>query len=309
MNRRVSTLGALTATAAMVAMTAAPAAAVDTLEDYLSEAEAAEYAGRRIVVTTWDGDAEVGIYDVTHAGDVTVIGDGQTSVSSGKVAAEDRGVAVLDWSRSGLADRYTVVEVGSVERIGRDARAVDVYEGNFLRASITFDVSTGAPLVTQMYDTDGDLFRYSAMLDFDDRPNVVYRDMVSTGREYDVMVPVVDPELPAELSEYRRTDAYRGADDWMHTFYSDGLFSFSVFETKNAVTLSEFANAGTFESGKRTYSLLVQPTEVWVTWRTGTTTMVLVGDLPPDHLEDVLSELPSPDKPGFLKRLWRGIFG
>jgi negative regulator of sigma E activity len=293
----------------MVAMTAAPAAAIDTLEDYLAEAEASEYAGRRIVMTTWNGDAEVGIYDVTHAGDVTVIGDGHTSVSSGKVAVEDGGVTVLDWSRSGLADRYTVIEVGAVERIGRDARAIEVYEGTFLRAAVTFDEATGAPLATQMYDADGDLFRYSAMLDFDDRPNVIYRDITATGLEYDVMVPVADPLLPAELSGYQRTDAYRSADNWMHTFYSDGLFSFSVFEAGRAVTLSEFAAAGTFESGNRSYSLLVRPTDVWVSWRTGGTTMVLVGDLPPDHLDDVLSDLPAPDKPGFLKRLWRGLFG
>ncbi|MDJ0960040.1 MAG: hypothetical protein QNJ88_05240 [Acidimicrobiia bacterium] len=309
MNRRLSALGTITAVAALIAVTAGPAAAIDTLEDYLAEAESAEYAGRRIVMTSWDGDAEVGIYDVTHAGDVTVIGDGQTRVSSGKVAAEDGGVAVLGWSQSGLADRYSVVEVGAVERIGRDASAIDVFEGSLLRASITFDEATGAPLVTQMYDADGGLFRYSAMLDFDDRPNVVYRDITSTDREYDVMVPVADPKLPAELAGYQRTDAYRGADDWMHTFYSDGLFSFSIFEAGGAVTLNEFADAGTFEADNRTYSLLVRPTEVWVTWRAGGTTMVLVGDLPPDHLAEVLTELPAPDKPGFLRRLWRGIFG
>ena len=309
MKRRLSAWVVIAATIAMVAMTAAPAAAIDTLEDYLADAEAAEYAGRRLVMTTWAGDAEVGIYDVTHAGDVTVIGDGQTSVSSGKVAAEGGGVSVLDWSRSGLADRYSVVEVGAVERIGREARAVDIYEGNLRRAAITFDDATGAPLVTQMYDADGDLFRYSAMLDFDDRPNVVYRDIETTGLDYDVMVPVADPSMPVELAGYQRTDAYRSADDWMHTFYSDGLFSFSVFEAGKAVTLSEFAAAGTFESGRRSYSLLVRPTEIWVTWRTGGTTMVLVGDLPPDHLENVLADLPEPDRPGFLKRLWRGIFG
>lgn len=309
MSRRFAVLGVLTATVAMIALTAGPAAAIDTLEDYLAEAEAAEYSGRRIVMTSWDGDTEVGIYNVTHAGDVTVIGDGQTSVSSGKVAAEDGGVAVLDWSRSGLADRYTVIEVGAVERIGRHARAIDVYEGERLRASLTFDEATGAPLATQMYDADGDVFRYSAMLDFDDRPNVVYRDIAATGREYDVMVPVADPQRPAELFGYQRTDAYRGADDWMQTFYTDGLFSFSIFEAGRAVTLSEFTDAVTFTTGGNDYSLLVRPTEIWVTWRTGRATMVLVGDLPPGHLENVLAELPDPDKPGFLQRLWRGLFG
>ena len=69
MNRRLSALGTIIAAVALIAVTAGPAAAIDTLEDYLAEAESAEYSGRRIVMTSWDGDAEVGIYDVTHAGD------------------------------------------------------------------------------------------------------------------------------------------------------------------------------------------------------------------------------------------------
>ena len=35
----------------LIALPASPAAAFDTLEDYLAEAESAEYSGRRIVIT------------------------------------------------------------------------------------------------------------------------------------------------------------------------------------------------------------------------------------------------------------------
>ena len=95
------------------------------------------------------------------------MGDGQTQVSNGKVAAEDAAVAVPAWSRSSLAERYTVVETGAVRRLGRTAEGIEVYEGDLLRAAIVFDEETGAPLLTQLYDGDGGLFRYSAMLDFD----------------------------------------------------------------------------------------------------------------------------------------------
>jgi hypothetical protein len=36
---------------------------------------------------------------------------------------------------------------------------------------------------------------------------------------------------------------------------------------------------------------------------------VLVGDLPPDHLEAALGELPMPSRGNIFSRLWNGIFG
>ena len=303
--RRVITVVA--AGVAVAATLAVPAFAADTLEEYLSEAGDAEYAGRRIVMTSWDGDSEVGVYDVTHTSEVTVIGDNQAQVSGGKLTADDVAVAVAAWSRSSLADRYAIVETGAVERLGRTARALEVYEDDLLRATIIFDGTTGAPLLTQIFDATGETYRYSAMLDFDDRPELVYRDIVAKGRDYQLMLPV--PELPSTLAGYVRTDAYRAADDWIHTFYADGLFSFSVFETAGSITPAGFGDAVEFEAAGGTYDVLVRPTEVWVTWQTARATMVLVGDLPPDHLEEVLDTLPEPDRAGFFKRLWRNIFG
>ena len=37
--------------------------------------------------------------------------------------------------------------------------------------------------------------------------------------------------------------------------------------------------------------------------------MALVGDLPPDLHEAVLSEMPHPEDPGFFRRWWRSLFG
>ena len=142
-----------------------------------------------------------------------------------------------------------------------------------------------------------------------DQPNLVYAEIGTAGRDYEVMVPAGDSWLPPAISGYTRTDTYRGTDDWLQSFYSDGLFSFSVFEAVGSITLNQFRNAESFDAGGIEYDLLVRPTEVWVTWRSSGATFVLVGDLPPDHLDDVLGGLPAPDRPGLLKRLWRGIFG
>ena len=57
------------------------------------------------------------------------------------------------------------------------------------------------------------------------------------------------------------------------------------------------------------YLQMVTPSEVWVAWRHDGSTFLLVGDLPPDHIVRVLSELPQPEGANLLSRLWRGLFG
>ena len=48
---------------------------------------------------------------------------------------------------------------------------------------------------------------------------------------------------------------------------------------------------------------------MWVQWSSDPYTYVLVGDLPPDHLQQVLSELPRPTSRNILSRIWQGLFG
>ena len=73
--------GLVTAT---VLATAVPVAAED-LDDYLREADQAEYAGRRIVVTMWDGESRAQIFEVVHAGDTMIVNGGESVVGYGKL--------------------------------------------------------------------------------------------------------------------------------------------------------------------------------------------------------------------------------
>jgi hypothetical protein len=115
--------------------------------------------------------------------------------------------------------------------------------------------------------------------------------------------------LPESVAGYRRADVYAAGRDSIHAFYSDGLFSFSVFESPRTGLPAAFERATVFEvSGKR-YRRLVTPTSVWVHWDAPDRSYLLVGDLPPDHLMGVLQRLPAPGQRGFLVRLWRALFG
>ncbi|MDX1450854.1 MAG: hypothetical protein R3246_17520, partial [Acidimicrobiia bacterium] len=115
--------------------------------------------------------------------------------------------------------------------------------------------------------------------------------------------------LPHDAAGYVRADTYAGPDDTIQAFFTDGLFSFSLFELDANVPLDRFDEAPTIELAGSTYKRLVTPTDIWVSWESGDTAYVLIGDLPGDHLEQVLDVLPEPRSRGLLSRLWSGLFG
>lgn len=306
--RRAMVVGlVVTATLASVA----PAFASD-LEDYLEGAAAAEYSGRRIIITMWDGESQAGIFQVSHVSHMTVVGSTEDGslVGSGKVSdGTDDAVMVPEWSRYSANDRYTTTDPVATARLGRAAEIVEVLENGVVRARFTFDALTRVPLATEIFGGDGRLFRYSAMLEFDPNPGLSYATVQAMGDVYDVMLPVEGSSLPASAAGYVRADTYSGPDEAIQAFFTDGLFSFSLFEVDAGARLDRFEGAPAVSLNGSSYRRLITPTDVWVTWDAGDVAYVLVGDLPPDHLEQVLAELPQPHGTSLLTRLWRGIFG
>ena len=296
-------------TGATFAAGIAPASATD-LEDYLESAAAAEYSGRRIIVTLFEGESQAGIFVVTHLSRMTVIGTGGEGslVGSGKVSGDDA-VMIPEWSRYAGNDRYGTGEPVPTVRLGRNAEMIEVFEDGAVRARFTFDSLTRVPLATEIFDGDGELFRYSALLEFNLSPDLSYAEMEAMEASYDVMFPVDVTSLPHEAAGYVRADTYAGPDDTVQAFFTDGLFSFSLFEVDADARLDRFDGAPTIELNGAEYRRLLTPTEFWITWEAGDVAYVLVGDLPPDHLEEVVAELPEPQQRSLLSRLWRGIVG
>ena len=120
------------------------------------------------------------------------------------------------------------------------------------------------------------------------------------------MLPVDSETLPMQTAGYTRADTYAGPDNTVQAFYTDGLFKFSIFEIDGSADLDGFAESTVFDGD---YVQRVDPSELWVAWKRGGSTFVLVGDLPPDHLAQVLTDLPAPDSDSIISRIWRGIFG
>jgi negative regulator of sigma E activity len=170
------------------------------------------------------------------------------------------------------------------------------------------DDETSVPLSTEVLDGRGRVFRMAALVTLSpgapEAPEMPEMEMMGTART------VTAPEaLPAEVAGYVRADVYDGGEQMIQAFYTDGLFSFSVFESPRTGRPAAFDLATEFLVSGHAYRRIVAPTTVWVHWNAPDRTYVLVGDLPPDHLARVLGDLPEPGQRNWLVRLWRRLFG
>lgn len=308
---RVLTLGSM---AGLVMLISAQAATADQLDDYLAEAADAVFAGRQATWCSFSGHTEFNVVSIEHAGALLMvedgdspqmIGEGRSSVHGGSGV----GVAISDWSSVSSSGRYSTAAVVTEQRQGREVVVVTVNEGDQIRAQIWFDEMTGASLGSEVYDGDGEVFRLSWMLDFDPNPRKIFTMMGDDGSVFDMVVAADASDLPESVAGYSRVDTYAGPDESVHAFYADGLFSFSVFIIEGQVTTSPFADADVMNAAGSEYRWLLTPSDLWAQWASNGSTYVLVGDLPPDHLEEVLGELPRPSTRNIFSRLWRGLFG
>ncbi len=285
------------------------------LEDFLRGAAAAEFSGQQVVVTFTDGETAAGFYEVTQSGGFTMLeaDSGMAMMGEGRVSSADGGgeghLRVADWSAWRLSDRYSLGSVDRTIRLGRPASLVTIFEDGLLRTRMAFDNETGAPMLSEVYDGSGALFRIAMVTGFS--AEVVTSRMGDTGNldEYTMLMPAPMFRLPESAGGYWRADTYQGPDLSLHAFYTDGLFSFSVFELDSRAKAGPLEDGAEVEIDDRRYRRVIDPGGVWIFWRAPDNSYLLVGDLPPDHLDEVLPDLPHPGRPNVFKRIWRGLFG
>ena len=300
-------------TALLLMLSAASAVADDSLQDYLDDAAEASYAGQQATWCSFGGKTKFSVVSVEHAGAMVMLeSQGSAQVLGGGTASTHgtgNGLALADWSPVDLASRYEAAEVEASFRLGRDVLVVTVNENGKIRARIWFDEDTHAALGSEVYDGNEDLFRLSWMLDFDPNPRRIYSVLRDNEPVYDLVVVSNADALPPRVGGYEKVDTYAGPDDSAHAYYSDGLFSFSVFVITGEGASGPFVDADTIRLPSGSYRWILTPADLWVQWSGAGRTYVLVGDLPPDHLETVLDELPRPSRGNIFSRLWNGIFG
>lgn len=307
--RRLAILGSLVAASILVAT---PVVA-DDLDEYLEKADAATYSGRRVVRTTWDGVERMGFVDVERLGGMAMVSLGQTymMVGDGKIHALGSPQAALSYvhdSSTPVNHDYQVAMGDATTHLGRSAAVMEISENGVLRMRMVVDTGTSAPLETEVFDDEANLFRYSTMVEFS--PSAPAMDDYEDEGEYQMMVPLDEALVPAAAGRYGLIDVYGGPADGQQAFYGDGLFTFSLFAIDGRTDINEVAaNGRVWSIDGFDYVRIVAAAEVWVLWNAPDSTYALVGDLPPDHLEDVLGDLPRPGQPNWFSRVWARLFG
>ena len=312
--RRILTIGGLVVVFSIAAV--APVLADDLVDDlagYLADAGEAVYSGRRVVGTTWDGYESVGIVEIQHLGGMATMGSGSShaTIGDGRLYLDgptEAAVSFIGATQLDPTDRYALSFGEATEHLGRRARVLEITEAGFLRMRAIVDESTSAPVATEVYADDGTVFRYSSMIEFSVS---VDPEMAMTDEHvYEMMLSVEQVGLPTNAAGYQLVDAYVGPHGAHQAFYTDGLFSFSVFTSKGRVNWEAVIEGELpYAVGVDSYLRVINPASLWVLWNAPGTTVALVGDLPPGHLEQVLAELPRPGVDPWMKRMWRRLFG
>jgi hypothetical protein len=284
------------------------------LGELLEGSQDASYTAEQIIsCSTPDGERDALVRVDQAEGEIRVssstAGDVEVTAGSGEWSVTSQGGLVAEASVSeGSAKSdplYSVEELEAVEYLGRAAMEYLLVRDGEPRARLVVDEETGAMVQAVTLDVEGEVYCERRFVSFaTEAPEI---EDLEVGPEQAVAAePVADPSLPEEIAGFELLDQYEDEDGVRFAYYSDGFFSFAVFETERAVALPE---ATVVEVGSGTYRRVFTAGQVTYVWETLSGGVALVGDLPPDLHEAVLAELAPPQDPGFFRRWWRNLFG
>jgi hypothetical protein len=220
--------------------------------------------------------------------------DGSGVISSAQVDAKSEPVEAV----------YTVEAETGVRFLGRPATSHRLIRDGVHRASLILDVETSAIVSAVTYSGDGSTYCERRFVSFD--PTDPGFGNTTQPAVESIPSGVVETSLPTSVAGFSRLDLYEDDEGFRFAYYSDGFFSFAVFETPVAVVLPEGVVVELGGSDYRRLFTAGQVTYVWENTRGG---LALVGDVPPDMHGLILADLPLPRDPGLFRRLWRNLFG
>lgn len=283
------------------------------LDELLEESREASYSAEQVITcSTPDGvhDAVVELSQSSgelHVGAPVAPGV-EVAAGSGGWTLVREGAVVSSTNVEGTGDvpepRYTVDDGADTEYLGRDAVRYEMAGDGVVRAELVFDAEIGALLRVVTFNGDGSVYCERRFITFDPE--------TSTPADEDSTEDVqsaeggIESDLPDTLAGFDRLDVYQDDAGFVFAYYSDGFFSFAVFQIPSLLTIDTGSSVTLAE---RVYTRSFSPGQVTFAWETRGGAMAMVGDLPPDMHEEVLAGLPAPEDPGLFRRLWRNLFG
>ena len=291
-----------------------PASAMASdLEELLERGHEASYSAEQIITcSNPDGVADAVVRLSQSGGDLHVAApvssDVEITTGYGGWTLSQAGSVVssteLDSGEDPADPRYTVDDGTPAAFLGRRATQFEMRDGDLLRARLIFDNETGALLKAATFTGDGEVHCERRFITFDPTPPTIAMADVESGNR--LMRSDVETALPEELAGFSRLDVYSDEDGFAFGYYSDGFFSFAVFETPSVVALGEGSQ---FQVDHGAYEVSYSPGQVTYVWETRSGGLAMIGDLPPDMHEAVLTGLPAPERRGWLGRVWKSLFG
>ena len=284
------------------------------LDELLEQSLEASYTAEQIIsCSTPDGVRDAVVTIAQTNGEIrmasTVTGEVQVSSGAGGWALSRGGGVVssasVDAGVQPFEPLYVVEDSGSSDFLGREASIHRLLREGVLRAELVFDDETGALVAATTFLANGDTYCNRRFVTFDPTdPGFEPLDLV----ESDGLQPTTgnDTILPDSVAGFDRLDLYEDEVGFRFAYYSDGFFSFAVFETPTTVALP---GAETVRFGDGVYKRTFTAGQATYVWETRSGGMAMLGDLPPDLHEGVLASLPESQTPGIFRRLWRSLFG
>ncbi|HLF42407.1 MAG TPA: hypothetical protein VJA46_02635 [Acidimicrobiia bacterium] len=294
---------------AVLTLLPATTASAAGLEEILERSQGASYSAEQVIsCSTPDGVRDAVVSLEQAGGELRVSGEVEVSSGSGGWALVREGSVINSASvEAGISDAeptYRVDNGSAHPFLNRKAGLYRLYAGDVLRGELIVDGATGALLSVVTYNSDGNVYCERRFIEFDPTPPELSPTTLTIGETLEPSD--VTSALPESLGDFERLDIYEDGDDFTFAYYSDGFFSFALFQTPTVVELTD-PGALTFEGS--VYARSFSPGQVTFSWETRHGGMALVGDLPPDMHAEVLEGLPPPFAPGILQRIWRSLFG
>lgn len=294
----------------MVPVTAASGAELDEL---LSRSQEATYSAEQIInCSTPDGDRDA-LVRIDQVGDelrvtssvsdeveIVAGAGGWTLTRGGGLVAE----AIVDASDVSAQALYVVDDEGAVDYLGRAAMAYLLIRDGAPRAELVVDDETGAVVKAVTLTIDSEVYCERRFVSLSTDPPEF--EVKANDAEKTALMAIESSTLPQSVAGFELLDQYYDEEGFTFVYYSDGFFSFALFETPQAVALPD-ARVVEFDSGA--YQRAFTAGQVAYVWETRDGGVALVGDLPPDLHAAVLAEMPHPEDPGFFRRWWRSVFG
>jgi hypothetical protein len=296
----------------VLGLTMIPAVAYATeVDDLLQRGREAEYTAEQLTTcTTPDGVRDALVRIEQSGAEIRVGGESGTELAIGAGGwALHRGgglveEALIGESSTSVEPLYQVEDLGSEVFMGRDVDAYNLVRDDILRARLVFDEETNALVRVVTYDSAGDAYCDRRFVSFDpENPNLAPKPESHSDL---AVVAAAITSFPEDAAGFTRLDQYEDSDGFRFAYYSDGFFSFAVFE---APTRVELEGAISIQIGGAAYRRVFTAGQVVYGWESMGQGMALVGDLPPDLHEAVLGALPVSTDPGFFRRIWRSLFG